>query len=171
MKKKVIVGIILSIIWMGVIFLFSSRSSTELDVKNSFIVNTIKNIFFPNFESFDLERKENILSNISFYVSKTAHYTEYAILAFFLFFAFAFIKKYGIRYSSIIIISLLYAISDEFHQKFSNGRTPRIQDVMIDTLGAITMVLFIEFILTIYRMNKRGKKYDWFTFTSFWRGI
>ncbi len=52
MKKKVIIGFILTIIWMGIIFLFSSRSSTELDVKNSFIVNVLKNIFYPNFASF-----------------------------------------------------------------------------------------------------------------------
>ncbi len=160
MKKKVIIGIILSIAWMVVIFLFSSRSSTELNVKNSFIVNVLKIIFYPSFDSFNPNRQEHILSNISFFVSKTAHYGEYGILAFFLFYAFAFIKKYKIRYSIIIIISLLYAISDEFHQNFSSGRTPRIQDVCIDTLGALTMVLFIEFILTIYRYKKIGEYHD-----------
>ena len=154
MKKKVIIGFILTIIWMVIIFLFSSRSSAELDVKNSFIVNVLKNIFYPKFDTFHPNKQEHVLSNISFFVSKSAHYIEYAILAFFLFFTFAFIKKYGIRYSSIIIISLLYAISDEYHQTFSSGRTPRVQDVCIDTLGAITMVLFIEFILTIYRYKK-----------------
>jgi hypothetical protein len=33
------------------------------------------------------------------------------------------------------------------------------------------MVLFIEFILTIIRMNKLEKKNDWFTFTFIWRRI
>ena len=156
MKKKIIIGFILTILWMIVIYSFSAKTSAELDVKNSFIVTTVAKIIKPNYESLADTELDNFLSTISFFVSKTAHYTEYAILAFFLFYAFAFIKKYGLRYSIIVLISCLYAISDEFHQKFSSGRTPRIQDVMIDTLGAITAVLFIEFILTIHRM--RGNK-------------
>ncbi len=159
MKKKVIIGIILSILWMTVIFLFSARSSTELDLKNNFIVNTISHIVNSNFDSLSELEQNDILSNVSFYVSKTAHFSEYGILAFFLFFACAFVKKYGIRYSIIVLIACLYAISDEYHQSFSDGRTPRVQDVCIDTLGALAMVLFIEFILTIYR-SKRGNKND-----------
>lgn len=155
MKKKVIVGITLSFIWMIVIFLFSSRSSDELDLSNNIIVNGIAHIIKPDFDTLTIDNKNELLSLISFYVSKTAHFSEYAILAFFLFFAFAFIKKYGIRYSIIILISFLYAISDEYHQKFSAGRTPRTQDVLIDTFGAFAMVLFIEFILTIHRMEKK----------------
>lgn len=157
MKKKTIIGIILSIIWMAVIFVFSSKSSSELDVKNSFIVNIIKQITYPNFDNLEPNNQEYILSNISFFVSKIAHYIFYAILGLFLFYAFAFIKKYKIRYSFVVLTSLLYAISDEFHQKFSSGRTPRIQDVCIDTLGVITMVLVIELFLTIFNKKNRRK--------------
>ncbi len=158
MKKKIIIGLILTILWMAVIFAFSSRSSGELDLKNNVIVTTIAHIVNSNFDSLEELKQEEILSNVAFYVSKTAHYIEYAILAFFLFYALAFVKKYGIRYTLIVVIACLYAISDEFHQKFSGGRTPRVQDVMIDTLGALTMVLVIEFILTIYRYNKNRRK-------------
>ena len=155
MKKKVIVGIILSIIWMAVIFSFSARTSNELDLNNNIIVNGIAHIINSDFDNMIIDDKKELLSTISFFVSKTAHFSEYAILAFFLFYAFAFVKKYGIRYTIIVFISFLYAISDEFHQRFSSGRTPRAQDVLIDTLGAFAMVLFIEFILTIYRMEKK----------------
>ena len=160
MKKKVIIGTILSIAWMVVIFCFSARSASELDLKNNFIVNIIVHIVNKNFDNLDTELKNNILSNTTFFVSKTAHFSEYAILGFFLFLAFAFIKKYGLRYFIVVIISFLYAISDEFHQSFSKDRTPRFQDVLIDTFGAIAMILFIEFILTIIRMNKLEKKND-----------
>ena len=129
-------------------------------MKNNFLVNILVHIVNNNYDNLDSNIQNEILSNTTFFVSKTAHFTEYAILGFFLFYAFAFIKKYGIRYSVIVIFSCLYAISDEYHQNFSKDRTPRIQDVMIDTLGAITMVLFIEFILTIYRYKKMEKRND-----------
>ncbi len=160
MKKKVIIGIILSIIWMIVIFLFSSKSSLELDLKNNFIVKTIINIIDKDFDMHTIDEKNEIISNVSFYVSKTAHFIEYGILSIFLFFAFAFIKKYSLRYFFMLIISFLYALSDEYHQTFSQGRTPRLQDVLIDTLGALTFILIIEFVLTIYRYKKLRSIYD-----------
>lgn len=160
MKKKVIIGLILSLVWMAVIFTFSARSASELDLKNNFVVNIIVHIADKNYDVLDKGKQNHLLSNATFVVSKTAHFTEYAILAFFLFFAFAFVKKYGLRYSLIVLVSFLYAISDEYHQSFSKDRTPRAQDVLIDTFGALAMVLFIEFILTIYRYKKLEKKND-----------
>ena len=67
MKKKVIIGFILTIIWMIVIFSFSARSSAELDLKNSFIVTTIAKIINPNYESLVDSELEKFLSTISFF--------------------------------------------------------------------------------------------------------
>ena len=36
-----------------------------------------------------------------------------------------------------MLFGCLYATSDEFHQKFSNGRTASSKDVCIDTLGVL----------------------------------
>jgi VanZ family protein len=36
-----------------------------------------------------------------------------------------------------IVLSGLYASSDEFHQSFTPGRTPNLADVGIDTVGAM----------------------------------
>jgi len=35
-----------------------------------------------------------------------------------------------------VVMAGLYAVSDEWHQSFTPGRTPLISDVGIDTLGA-----------------------------------
>lgn len=156
MKKKVmIIGIILSIIWMGVIFWFSSRSSSELDLRNSFLVKIVLDLFFKNFNSLPLDEQNLILNNISFYLSKSAHYLEYGLLALLLFMAFILIKKRGFRYLFIELVVILYAISDEIHQIFSSGRTPRSLDVMIDSLGGLTMILVIELFITIIGMVKK----------------
>ena len=150
-----IIGIISSIIWMIVIFLFSSRSSNELDLRNSFIVKTVLNIFVKNFDSLDANAQNIILSDVSFYVSKSAHYLEYGMLALLLSFAFILVKKRSIRYLFIMLVVCLYAISDEIHQMFSDGRTPRALDVMIDSLGGLTMVLLIELTITIIGLVKK----------------
>jgi VanZ family protein len=70
---------------------------------------------------------------------KLAHMTEYAIL-FFLFWrgwgqsgTFS-VKK---RLLTALVLTILYAASDEYHQTFVPGRAGRIQDVAIDTAGAL----------------------------------
>jgi len=34
------------------------------------------------------------------------------------------------------LIAVLYAVTDEFHQSFTPGRTPAVMDMMIDSFGA-----------------------------------
>ena len=52
-------------------------------------------------------------------------------------------------------ITVLYALSDEFHQLFIPGRTGRLKDVCIDSIG-----MLIGF-LCIYIFNKiKGGKYE-----------
>lgn len=46
---------------------------------------------------------------------------------------------------------MLYAILDEFHQSFSPGRTPKVTDVYIDTLGVILGALLVILIRTVYK--------------------
>ena len=156
MKKKVmIIGIILSIIWMGVIFWFSSRTSSELDIRNRFIVKVILELFFKNFDSLSIDSQNQILSDISFYVSKSAHYLEYGMLALLLSMAFILVKKRRFRYLLIMLVVILYAASDEIHQMFTSTRTPRVLDVMIDSLGGLTMILLIELFITIIGLVRK----------------
>ena len=35
-----------------------------------------------------------------------------------------------------ILVALLYAASDEIHQRFTPGRTPAVSDVLLDTVGS-----------------------------------
>ncbi len=36
-----------------------------------------------------------------------------------------------------VVLAALYAATDEFHQRFTSGRTPASRDVLIDTVGAV----------------------------------
>ncbi len=75
---------------------------------------------------------------VHFLIRKLAHLTEYAILGALAFRAVrAEERGWSTRWAMIaIMISLLIATSDEFHQSFVPSRTPSPVDVAIDTVGA-----------------------------------
>jgi VanZ family protein len=65
-----------------------------------------------------------------FITKKIAHICEYAIL-----FALIFRATRG-NYLMSFILTMLYAVSDEFHQSFVPGRTCTILDLGFDLTGA-----------------------------------
>ena len=75
-----------------------------------------------------------------FVVKKIAHLFVYAVLAVLLYRSLKHTTKLNKTYLLLftITITTLYALSDEFHQSFTPGREPRLRDVAIDVVGAIT---------------------------------
>lgn len=67
---------------------------------------------------------------------KLAHFTEYAVLTALWWRA---LHGLGIRFgpalAAAVAISLAYAVSDEFHQTFVDGRNGTPVDVLIDSAG------------------------------------
>ena len=73
-------------------------------------------------------------------VRKCAHMTEYAILTLSVWFALVFwTNSKKMLYFSTVLIALLYASSDEYHQTFVRGRSGKIQDVLVDSVGILFM--------------------------------
>ena len=66
-----------------------------------------------------------------FILKKSAHVIEYAIFYWLLRRA---LPQYPIL---ALIIGILYALSDEFHQSFVPGRTAKLTDVGFDTIGIL----------------------------------
>lgn len=83
-----------------------------------------------------------------FIVKKTAHIIEYAIMTALLYRGFlsAHIDRKKAGYYSIIF-ALVYGMTDEFHQLFTPGRTAKLRDVIIDTLGGTLSIYFIWYLL------------------------
>ncbi len=80
---------------------------------------------------------------------KIIHLAEYAILCFLVSKTLSFTLKNNIkRYVPLfaILIALLYAISDEFHQSFVPGRSAEVYDVFADGMGAVLsqIILYIK---------------------------
>ena len=104
------------ILWAGVIFTLSS---------------------FPTLETSEIYWQDFVLK-------KSAHMIEYAVFALLIYRA---LKYSGTKIRRAVVLSLLiaviYAITDEFHQSFVPGREPKIRDVFFDTIGgALGLSLF-----------------------------
>lgn len=56
-----------------------------------------------------------------------------------------------------IIVGIIYAFTDEFHQKFVPGRTSSLKDVLVDSLGVITGVIILKILKLIYDKRKDKK--------------
>lgn len=151
-KKKIIFGILI-IIWMIIIFLFSQDSGTTSSSKSEYIVNIFIKLFIHNYDTYDLDTKNNIFNTLSIIVRKGAHMTEYAILSLLVFF---FIDNpLKIRNFIIpIIFSFLYSLTDEFHQSFVSKRTASFIDCLIDTLGAVIIMIITYLIYKLIRKKK-----------------
>lgn len=52
--------------------------------------------------------------------------------------------------------AFLYAMTDEFHQGFVAGRTPKVMDVMIDTAGAFAGTVFLVFIWFLIEIKQKS---------------
>ena len=69
-------------------------------------------------------------------------------------FATYYSLKLGVRFILSLSVSVLYSVSDEYHQTFVSGRSGELRDILIDSLGALTGIIFA---LVIYKIHKAIK--------------
>jgi VanZ family protein len=140
-----------SVVIMCIIFIFSSKTATESGQSSMEIANTLVSAYeYTTNNQLDMEYRQDILPKLDHIVRKVAHGMEYAILAASIVFHF-WVQGYNTRkiFFLAILISGMYAGTDEFHQLFIDGRSGQITDVGIDTLGAcigtiITLCVFLS---------------------------
>ncbi len=120
-------SLILVILWMLVIFYFSSKPASVSDQESKLLIQI--------FQLLGLDLNSFLGELANFAVRKTAHFTEYFILSL-LWFNLLY-GKYELRKAALYSVAavFLYACTDELHQLFVPGRAARFTDVMIDTSG------------------------------------
>jgi VanZ family protein len=81
---------------------------------------------------------------IHYVVRKIAHFTEYAILGFLAARAFSTSSGELLRrrwFILALLLIVLYALLDEYHQSFEPSRRASIYDSMIDSAGGLAALL------------------------------
>ena len=138
---KYVKGII-AIICCIVIFSFSAvpaKASTKQS--KGLTYNVIKLL---NGNKLNEKELEKLTKKVNPIVRKVAHFSIYMILAIF---TYIFIEELNIKSKSekerlrknilyTCIFCIIYAIFDEIHQIYVPGRTGKVIDVVIDTLGS-----------------------------------
>lgn len=150
------VFLILVIINCILIFYFSNQVADVSSNSSGRVVNFIVHII-PHLKNMPDDEKELICSQIlQPIVRKTAHFSIYTMLGFFIMnFALTF-KQYKYRNFAISWgIGTLYAITDEFHQCFVPGRSCELRDMCIDSLGVFTGIVIAILCISMFRkINK-----------------
>lgn len=153
MDKKIIISFILVIAWMGLIYFFSSMDNIKSNKNSSSVVseviNTIDKVTNANKETIKRHNNESYMNDMNTIFRKVCHAITYLILAIFVFnFIMRIMKNKVLVYNIIsLLITIIYAISDEYHQTFVSGRTGQVIDILIDTGGAIIGLFIINKII------------------------
>ncbi len=124
--------------------IFSASGDPKSSQTSSRIIGPLVRFFVPDIS-------ERSLDEIVFVVRKTAHVTEYAVLAWL--WARALLKPgtpQGRWHLKLALIAwgvvALYSASDEIHQAFVPNRSARTADVALDSFGAaVGLVAFYYF--------------------------
>ncbi|MCC6639002.1 VanZ family protein [Candidatus Falkowbacteria bacterium] len=115
LKHQRVTSVVLLLMWMGVIFYFSSLPQPVSHLEWSF----------------------------ELLLRKLAHFFEYFVLCFLVF--WVSVGRMRSRYALVVSIvgACLYAISDEYHQSFVPGRHATLMDIGIDLFGILTMGMLL----------------------------
>lgn len=156
MKKIKVISFCLTVISLALIFFFSSQTSTESnEVSEGFLAEVLD--YMLNLLRLSGDNKKALIDTLHFLIRKCAHFTEFAVLGFSSVVMFRTWYR-GSDYKIGICaaeLSAAWAIGDEIHQLFVDGRTSRFFDVCIDTLGALTGIMIFLLIRKIYLKYSR----------------
>lgn len=93
---------------------------------------------------------------VEFFIRKGAHFFTYFLLGG------SWFLGLNIRWNQPLLIAVVswlcatgYAGLDEFHQMITGGRSPLFQDVMLDSAGAATAVIFCLLVIGIKKLRKK----------------
>jgi len=138
------------ILWMILIFTLSAQPAAQSNGISRKVTETIIKIVNKIIPGVDFK-----ILNPNHFIRKNAHFFIYLIFGILISIALRKCGVVGVRSMVLVLlICVLYSISDEFHQAFVPGRGPQIKDVLIDGAGAIVgSSLYVGLI----RINKKFK--------------
>ena len=131
--RKILAWLIV-ILWMLLIFYFSQQPVFDSRDLSSNITTQLIEIVEKVTPLENVEKKQ-----VHHLIRKNAHFTIYFFLGIF---ALLALKLTGLKHSLSAIIALIlcmiYAVTDEYHQLFVEGRGAQLKDIFIDWAGAAT---------------------------------
>ena len=152
-KYKKIIKIILILIWMIVVFNFSNQDGNKSSVTSSKVTKVVVDIVTKDKE----EPNKQTTETIEKVVRKGAHYTIYTIGGFLIMnYTYSMEKAKKQKVLGSLLFGIFYAVTDEIHQYFVPGRSARVFDVGIDTLGVLTGIcIYLAIMAVIDKLSQK----------------
>ena len=144
-KKRTILFLILTLLWMGIVFCFSAETA-EVSKKTSLSV------------------MERIIEIFDINITNKAHFEallrSFAHLALFLLggaFSCALftLSSPNKKYLYCAVFGVIYAFLDEVHQIFVPGRAFELKDIFIDLVGFFIGALAVVILIKIIRFFRK----------------
>ena len=136
-------------IWVSIILLLGSNPGSMSETSR--FIGPLLHFLFPN-------SPEATIALIHGYIRKSAHFFEYAVLAVLTARALAqssvaTLKRYS--YALALILVLIVASIDEFHQSYETSRTSSPYDVLIDVTGGAAALLILYSATVLMRRRRQ----------------
>lgn len=156
-KRRKRIFLILTFLWMAVIFGFSVRPAAVSTQDSHKVGMMVGRIQIPEFEEWPKQRQISYAEKIDYPVRKMAHFAEYTVLGILI--LGAGMESISLKAAVCAwIFGTLYAVTDEVHQLFVSGRSGQVSDVILDSAGVLTGVLVGIFLYWCYRWGISGKQ-------------
>ncbi|HSX39866.1 MAG TPA: VanZ family protein [Candidatus Saccharimonadales bacterium] len=79
---------------------------------------------------------------------RVVHYSLFFLLCLFFYIPTKSFKK-------AVLLTIAYAFSDEFHQRYVPRRSSSLEDIYVDTFGALSAAILWSTFQTLYKKLKR----------------
>lgn len=146
-RGTLILSIGVTLVVAGLIVWFSSQSAADSDSLSHGMARRLLKLFSTGTSAQELRY-------LNHFLRKLAHLTLYLILGCGLTgITLHKLRRMPMAVCVSVLLGAVFAASDEFHQFFSEGRGPSVQDVLLDTCGVAAGSLF--FALFKYCLFKR----------------
>ena len=149
--QKTWIRILTTLMTIGImllIFLFSMEPAEQSDTTSGIITEKVADTIRPGWRGMASAARKAFYDSIQYAVRKCAHFTEFAILGFNL--RLCLESWLGNRRKislSAWITGTGYAVLDEIHQLWVDGRSGQWRDMLIDSAGVLAGVLLAVFLV------------------------
>lgn len=165
-RKRVVLFVLLfsaCLYLMFYIFNLSSMTVKESAKKSEGIINDVSDMVASESGTHSEQLPKETADMINAVVRKAGHFLIFSLLGLLTYFLSACFllknKKYHIPALCSVPFCIVFAISDEIHQTFVEGRHGRVMDVLVDASGVIVGTLMaIVAIVLFKRIMKHTKE-------------
>lgn len=133
---------------MIVIFSFSTESAEKSDETSGVFARSVISVLYPGYDRETPEQQRRIYDDVQHYVRKSAHFIEYLILGGSICLClFSWFGRFRLLNPAAWGCGMLFAVTDELHQRMIDGRSGQWTDVLLDSVGVMTGVIAVCFFI------------------------